>query len=171
MPKRLILMRHAKSSWSSDADNDHARPLNNRGRRDAPRIAHHLCARAWTPQLVLSSDATRTRETWALMEPVFHEHDITPSVHYTRALYHAGYKQVRQEAAALADRLASVETILVLGHNPGWEKMLYKLCGQSHRVTTANAALLSHSGDAWDDALSDRAEWRFHAILRPKELD
>ena len=39
MTRRLIVMRHAKSSWDSDAHNDHARPLNKRGRRDAPAIA------------------------------------------------------------------------------------------------------------------------------------
>ncbi len=65
MTRRLIVMRHAKSSWKHAGLTDHQRPLNKRGRKDAPRVARALIERGWTPRRVLSSDAARTRETWA----------------------------------------------------------------------------------------------------------
>ena len=67
MAKRLLVTRHAKSSWKSGEDSDHARPLNKRGRRDAPRVAAHLVGLGWVPEQVLSSDSQRTRETLGLM--------------------------------------------------------------------------------------------------------
>ena len=67
MHRRLIIMRHAKSSWTSGALSDHERPLNARGIRDAPRVGAALVKRGWLPQLVLSSDSERTRETFAGM--------------------------------------------------------------------------------------------------------
>ena len=64
--RTLILMRHAKSSWTADLA-DHERPLNKRGAKDAPRIAAYLEKRGWLPELVLCSDAVRTRATLVLM--------------------------------------------------------------------------------------------------------
>ena len=69
MSLRLILTRHAKSSWDSPVAGDHARPLNERGRKSAKAIGQWLSGKGYEPVLVLSSDAERTRETWALMAP------------------------------------------------------------------------------------------------------
>ena len=58
--RRLILMRHAKSSWKQPGLTDHDRPLNGRGRQDAPAMADALVARGWLPDAVVSSTAART---------------------------------------------------------------------------------------------------------------
>ena len=73
--KRLIVMRHAKSDWGTNAPTDHARPLNKRGQRDAPRVAQRLVELDWLPQYIVSSDSTRTRETYELMNSHYH---LTP---------------------------------------------------------------------------------------------
>ncbi|MEL6180410.1 MAG: histidine phosphatase family protein [Myxococcota bacterium] len=165
---RLLIMRHAKSSWSSSADTDHARPLNNRGRRDAPRMAETLIEMGWVPELVLSSDAQRTRETWEGMR----EHFTTPiTTIFNRTLYHAGLPET---AALLRSYETQVQTILVLGHNPGWHAMVAMLSGEDgHKMTTANIALLSHAvvePGGWATAIEDRGGWQLHDVLRPKEL-
>jgi phosphohistidine phosphatase len=67
MGKRLIIMRHAKSSWTSGASTDHQRPLNKRGRHAAPRIGARLRDIGWIPDMVIASDSERTRETWQRM--------------------------------------------------------------------------------------------------------
>ena len=67
MERRLIVMRHAKSSWKNESLRDHERPLNKRGRRDAPRIGEELASLGWVPQRVISSDATRDQ----LFRPYF----------------------------------------------------------------------------------------------------
>lgn len=64
MPRRLILMRHAKSDWTDEDATDHARVLNARGRAACDAIGAWLAARGHVPDEVLCSDAARTRETW-----------------------------------------------------------------------------------------------------------
>lgn len=107
MVKRLILMRHAKSSWDDPWLDDHARPLNARGRRSAAALGDWLRARGHLPDMILSSDARRTRDTCdglALNAPVT----------YTPTLYHA-------DAETMLDALdaAQGDTVLMVGHNPG----------------------------------------------------
>lgn len=157
---RLILLRHAKSAWNTDASTDHARPLNKRGQRDAPRVGSELHARGWIPEVVLCSDAARTTETWARMgpmlapgAPVIHRHD----------LYHAG---VAQLTPLLATR--TEETVLVIGHNPGIEEMLLYFSGQDRQITTANAALLTTAARRWDQA-GHRA-WTLVDLIQPRAL-
>ncbi len=162
MKRRLILMRHAKSAWNTLASSDHERPLNKRGVKDAPRVASRLVELGWEPDVVLSSDATRTQETWQGMATVF---EAGPDVLLTHALYHAGLEELWTEAHSVNE---AYETLLALGHNPGWEMALYALSGVHEEMTTANAALLEGSGESWPEAL--RGRWELHALIRPREL-
>ena len=98
--RRLILMRHAKSSWAIDGQEDHQRPLNKRGRRDAPRIATALAARDWLPDFVVSSDAERTRQTWAQMSSVF---SIDCEVRWTNDLYLAALGDLQNDSTHWPD--------------------------------------------------------------------
>ena len=160
--RRLILMRHAKSCWENDALTDHERPLNKRGRRDAPRIAAKLARLGWAPDLVLSSDSARTKETWARMRAAFLQ---PPRVVYLPTFYHAGLQALQGELGNHEE-----ETVLALGHNPGWESCVAWLSGDSMRMTTANAALLSHPAPTWGEAITSPAAWKLSQFLRPKEL-
>ena len=63
--RRLILMRHAKSSWADPGQRDFDRPLNARGVRSAPLLGAWLRERGHVPDAALVSTARRTRETWA----------------------------------------------------------------------------------------------------------
>lgn len=69
MPRRLILLRHAKSDWTDADATDHARVLNARGRAACDIIGPWLAARGHVPDEVLCSDAARTQETWARIAP------------------------------------------------------------------------------------------------------
>ncbi len=162
MRRRLILMRHAKSSWHSDAPTDHARPLAPRGRRDAPRVGHRLVELDWSPELVLSSDSARTRETWAL---VAEELLVAPQVRFLAALYHGGAEAL---GAALAEVPPGVRTVLALGHNPGWEELATRLANEPVTLKTACAALLEAEHDTWAAALD--APWTLRALIRAKDL-
>lgn len=165
MERRLIVMRHAKSSWQDDSLRDHERPLNKRGRSDAPRVGAELARLGWVPQRVISSDATRTRETWELLsESIGGE----PEVRFTGELYLAGPDEVESALRPLADE---VETALVLGHNNGWEEVVAWLSRHPVMLTTANAALLSVEAPSWEAALDRMGEWTLHQVVRPKELE
>lgn len=163
MSRRLILMRHAKSSWKFPELDDHQRPLNKRGKRDAPRMADALESRGWWPQRVLSSDAVRTLQTWARMA----EGHPTCELVSDPGLYMAGAQQVQALARDTPDRIG---TLLVLGHNPGWEMALTWLCGARDPMTTANAALLLSEAGTWQQAFESPGGFALEALLRPKEL-
>lgn len=162
MKRRLIVMRHAKSSWSSDALTDHDRPLNKRGRRDAPRVAARIEELGWTPQHILSSDSQRTRETCELLRQAWEE-DVETD--FLRSLYHAGVDGLRQELPRVSDE---VETLMLVGHNPGWEDVVCRLTGETVVMKTATAALLEAEFDEWSCALGNR--WKIASVLQPREL-
>jgi len=107
--KRLILMRHAKSDWSSGAVSDHDRPLNARGRRAATGLGDWMRAQGLRPDQVLCSSAERTGETYLRLAL---GGDV--AVHFSRALYLATADEILH-----ALRGASGDTVLMLGHNPG----------------------------------------------------
>ena len=112
MTLRLILTRHAKSSWSHPGLGDHERPLNTRGRESAGAIGAWLRDKGYVPELVLSSDSARTRETWALVEVAL---GSGAEVEWLGALYHAG-AQTMLDVLQGAGRTGCV---MMLGHNPG----------------------------------------------------
>lgn len=159
--RRLLVVRHAKSSWKTNAATDHERPLNKRGQRDAPRVAARLRELGWVPDRVTSSDSNRTQATLAGMAGAFPEAEYE----FTDDFYLAGLDEVRRVAAIIPDE---VVTWMVLGHNPGWEQMVEALTGEGERITTANAALLVGAGATWVEAL--RGTWRLEAVIRPREL-
>ena len=164
MLRRMIIMRHAKSSWKGETS-DHDRPLNKRGRREAPLVAAQLEERGWSPELVISSDATRTRETLARMVDQFHP---WPQVEFTPALYLAGPHALREAVAGVADEIA---TVMALGHNPGWEEAVAWLADERVQLATADAALLESSGDSWREALREEGAWQLVEVLRAGEHD
>ena len=85
MRTRLIVMRHAKSSWSDSSLDDHDRPLNIRGRNDAPRIAQALHDRSWIPDRIRVSSSKRTMETLEQMEVISRNStiDVEPSLYHS----------------------------------------------------------------------------------------
>jgi len=162
MRRRLILMRHAKSSWKSNAPTDHARPLNKRGRRAAPKVGARLRELGWVPDLIVSSDSARTRETFVRMrEALGHVGDAV----FLESLYHAGIGPVHAALEQLDD---AVSTVLLLGHNPGWEQTLHWLSGRDETMQTGASALLMRDTETWSDAAG--AGWTLEALLRPREL-
>lgn len=108
---RLILTRHAKSDWSKPGQDDFDRPLNPRGRRDAPRVGEWLASRGYRPDHVLCSAAIRTRETTDLLLSTL---GAQPEIRYRAGLYHADADTMLTEL-----RAGGGTTLLMVGHNPG----------------------------------------------------
>jgi phosphohistidine phosphatase len=113
--KRLLLLRHAKS-LADGTMTDKLRPLNARGRSDAPRMGIYMHHERYAPQLVLCSPARRTIETWELLGP---ELDAPMETRYPEALYLAASTGIQKLVRATAD---NVSALLVIGHNPGLEE-------------------------------------------------
>ncbi|MFD1913222.1 SixA phosphatase family protein [Halodurantibacterium flavum] len=110
MTLRLILMRHAKSSWDDPAQADFDRPLNARGRAAAPAMADWLASRGERAGQALVSSAARTRETFAAVTGAVGG----PEVLFADALYLAG-----PDVMLRCLRQARAKNVIMIGHNPG----------------------------------------------------
>ena len=130
---KLILMRHAKSSWKYPDLSDHERPLKKRGRKASVKIAKELIRLEWIPNKLFSSDSARTKETWKRMNKYIKD----VNVKYSRKFYHSKPKKIMKN---IPDEL-NYETIMILGHNPGCADFLEHLCGEWHRMPTAATAV------------------------------
>ena len=164
MSLRLILMRHAKSSWKEPYSSDHGRSLNKRGKRDARKVARYLHSKGWAPDLVLSSDSVRTKQTWSLMQ---NEFDPTPAVEFHRELYHAGFREFKNALSVLKWQ---PETVLVLGHNPGWEESAEILSGYSIVMKTSTAILFDLECDTWTAAMRQLGKWLVAEVVYARDL-
>jgi phosphohistidine phosphatase len=161
MERHLLVMRHCKSSWDHPGLSDHQRPLNKRGRTDAPKVGARLRALGLIPDRVVSSDSQRTQQSWAGVAQAL-EDPCEP--HFTDALYHGDANDLRQ---IIEGQPASVSTLLVLGHNPGWEYFASWLAAERHSMTTGNVAIFRSTADSW--AL-DPADWTLVDWIRPRDL-
>lgn len=176
----LLLMRHAKSDWSRRGLPDHDRPLNPRGRRDAPRLGRFLRENGLVPAAALSSTARRARETAeAVLRAAGAE---AVPLRRTERLYGAApgeiFREVREAAAELG---ASASPLLVVAHNPGMEELVAR-CGARGPggpgspgsivapFPTAALAVVECPVTSWED-LPSPEETTVVRSARPRDLD
>ena len=108
--RRLILMRHAKSSWADPGQRDLDRPLSKRGRRAAGLVGGWLKAKGYRPDQALVSTARRARETWA---GVVGAAGAAPTS-YVPEIYHGSPETL----LAVIRPAPDVACVLLLGHQP-----------------------------------------------------
>lgn len=150
MTKRLILTRHAKSSWDDPLTPDHDRPLNERGNAAAADLGDWLASRGYIPEEVLCSDALRTRKTWSGVAPAL---PGTPILSLKPALYHAG-----PDVMLAVLRHAVADTVMIIGHNPGIAEFAAKLVAtrpvnaEFSRYPTGATLVMDFVISSWDQA-------------------
>ena len=164
MLSRLLLMRHAKSSWSDGSLSDHERPLNARGQRAATAVGAVLVARGYAPDIIWSSDAKRTRETaMRLIRAI----PGPQTVNYSSDFYHASVETVLQVCGKAVEPDGS---LMLLGHNPGWSELHNYFTGQHHEYPTGACTVLTRRDNNISDWLNPRA-WKFTDLILPRDLD
>lgn len=160
--KRLLLLRHAKSSWDDPSLADHDRPLAPRGRKAARRIGAHLRREQIPIALVLCSSARRARETLDLVAP-------PGELRFESQLYGA-------TAADLIARLRRVpddiDAVMLIGHEPSIRDLAVSLSGPGSELAdrkfpTAALAMLTFTG-RWDALAPEHV--KLAAFVTPKEL-
>ena len=161
--RRLVLMRHAKSDWGHSSLADHDRPLNRRGRRDAPKMARWLAEAGAIPDIVFCSSAARTRETVSLMTP---EWDDTAEVSYCEKLYLATPETILKTATS--DR-CDARVLMVVAHNPGIAQLVCLLADQAIEMPTAAIAIFEVSVTDWSE-LRSSSPTKLIQFMRPKAL-
>ena len=144
--KTLLLVRHAKSNWEQPDVADHDRPLNHRGRRDAPDMGRRLAARGVAPDVILSSSAVRARTTAALLAAEL-GYDPERIVGDER-LYAASVDRVLEVIGELGD---DVSCAMVVGHNPETAALVHRLSGDDHEMPTGAVAEFSFDVASWTD--------------------
>jgi len=112
--KNILLLRHAKSAWNTPHQNDHDRPLNDRGARAARIMADHIAGKAPRPGLILCSTAARTRQTLAQLVKALGS--PTPPISLEKELYLASESELLERLQALPE---DIESVLLVGHNDG----------------------------------------------------
>lgn len=162
MTLRLILVRHAKSSWDTPALSDHDRPLNKRGRASARAIGDWLRTENLLPDQILTSTAQRTLETCALM-------GLSTAPQADRSLYLAG-----ADTLLRALQQASGQCVMLLGHNPGIGELAERLATAlpAHPrfldYPTGATTLFDFSPDSWKDI--SYGSGKVKRFIFPREL-
>jgi len=166
MTKRLLIMRHAKSSWAEAGVRDFDRPLNERGLRDARRMGQLACSKSQVPDLIFSSTAMRAATTADL----FIENCAgATEAHHNRLddLYHASPSIYLEVLVRIDD--PEVTTAMIIGHNPGLESLVYQISKQFQAMPTAAIALMEWEIDEWREILDFPAA-KLLNVWRPKEI-
>ena len=122
--KILLTIRHAKSSWANSGQKDYDRPLNDRGRRDAPAIGAWLKAQKIAPDLIIASTAARAAETARLIASALGYPEA--KIHWEDKLYHASPTTITEVVREIS---AEVNTAFIVAHNPGITQFASELDG------------------------------------------
>lgn len=129
MTRELLILRHAKSAWDTDAATDFDRPLSKRGRKAAPKVGRFLAQQGLVPDFVVSSPAQRAKQTViSVCDPL----GIGPAqINWDDRIYGAWTSSL---VSVLMECPNDAQRVLIAGHNPGLETLLQHLC--HHRVPT-----------------------------------
>ena len=163
--KTLYLLRHAKSSWSFDELSDQERPLNDRGRDDAPLMGQALAKRRICPDIIVSSPAVRAMSTALLVarEMQFPHEKITVEP----GIYGAEADDLLAIIKGLPDAAGSA---LLVGHNPTITEVANALSPSSlNEMPTAAVVCLRFSCDRWEEVGKANAEFYFYDY--PRNVD
>ena len=161
--KRILLLRHAKSSWDDPTLRDHERPLAPRGLRATELIAEHARENAVPVDLVLCSSALRARETLERLDGWLGRAQTSVE----DALYAASDEALLERLRAIPEAVGSV---VLIGHNPGLHDLAVDLTREGRRLErfpTGALATLAFDG-RWSELGSGRA--RLEGFVKPKDL-
>lgn len=161
--KTLLILRHAKSSWKDPELADYDRPLNKRGKQDAPLMGQLIREQGLTPEFILSSSAKRACQT---AEAAAEECGFDGEVYLSRDLYSFDPEPY---LAALADLPDEYECVMVVGHNPAMEELLEELTGEYQRLPTAALVEVHLPIEYWG-GIGNWVEGKLVNLWRPKEV-
>jgi phosphohistidine phosphatase len=170
--KGLAILRHAKSSWDDPSLDDSNRPLNERGWKSARLLGKEMKRRDMRFDMVLASTAARVRET---IDGVQEKYEFTAPIQFDQEMYSATAETLLSLVRGLPD---SIEAPLIVGHNPGLERLLVELAhddahGLRRRVAekypTGALAFVELPVEKWADVAPGSGE--IVELILPKELD
>jgi phosphohistidine phosphatase len=155
--KWVLLLRHAKSSWKNPDLADHDRPLNKRGKHDAPLMGRLLKRE----DIIISSTATRARATAEAVAKAYKGEIVL-----NKSLYAAGPEAYLGVIHDLSDEGVRV---LIFGHNPGLEELVEMLTGEIHLFPTCSLAHVKLRVGKWSE-IDNKIKGQVAEKWRPRDL-
>lgn len=169
--RRLMLLRHAKSDWPDGVD-DHERPLARRGQFASPRVGKYMAEEGLLPDLAVVSTARRAQETWELARPAFDESIVQ---HNERRIYEATARSILD---VINEADSRTHALLLVGHNPGLQKLALKLIGTARKsdlarlqrkFPTAGLVVIDFDVERWSQV--SMARGHLERFETPKSVD
>ncbi len=165
----LMIMRHAKSDWTSDAAADFERPLSKRGCRNASQMGSWLKEQKIVPDRIVCSPATRTKMTAQIVSDQLGKK--APGIIWEDRIYEAGVEELLD---VISEHGQHANCLLLIGHNPGLDALLKFLSKEQPQpddngklMTTAAIAVLNYDVNPIS---AGRRSARLAKLVRPKEL-
>lgn len=144
--KKLLLIRHAKSSWEDLTLEDFLRPLNKRGLKDAPFMAKLLKKKEIKADLLICSPSIRTKLT---SEFFIKELNFKNEIIFEKAIYEAPYENLLEVLQKIDDRY---KTIILIGHNPGLCDLTNFLCEEYfENIPTCAIVEIDFNTKSWNE--------------------
>lgn len=144
--KKVIIVRHAKSSWKDTTLSDMERPLNKRGKRDAPMMAERLAKNVGVVDAIVSSPAVRARRTATTFAKKL---GYAKKNFLDEKLYDASEWQILQVIQSLDNAFKSA---IVIGHNPGITDLVNQISGKRiENVPTCGVVVLEFNAETWEN--------------------
>ncbi len=169
MKRSLLIMRHGKSAWDTDAPSDFERPLAKRGQKAVKRMGKWLVQHKLIPDHIISSPANRAQQTAIGICQVIKIAEST--IHWDQRVYGAGMETLLD---VLADCPQDKKRVMLIGHNPGLEMLVRYLAGETFETShdnnpmpTAALACLKMP-EHWEGL--DVGAGQLISIIRPREL-
>jgi phosphohistidine phosphatase len=163
LTKNLFLIRHAKSSWEYPELRDHDRPLNKRGKRDAPLMAKVLKKEKIKPDLILSSSAVRAFEfAKVIADELGYKKN---KIEVREELYMASENDLLKTVKSISD---SCEIVFLVGHNPEITNFANSLSDyKTENIPTSGIFIIGFEIEKWSEV--DFGKGKFIAFEYPKK--
>lgn len=154
--KKIILLRHAKSDWNNPSVPDYDRPLADSGLRDAHQMADSLKNRGIQVDLICSSTAQRAKQTACITAKVLGYPEA--EIRWEKSLYHASPEEL---LAVIRRQSEAVQTLVLVGHNPGLTELIVHLGVNLDNLPTAGQFAFTVLSENWKDlsAANCKFEW------------
>jgi phosphohistidine phosphatase len=160
--KTLLILRHAKSSWKKPDLPDHDRPLNKRGKKEAPKVGQYLKENDLVPDLILCSTARRAMET---AQAVADACGFEGTVDAHKDLYLSEPSIYLDILRCLPDE---ARRVMVVGHNPAVEELLATLTEVDEHLTTSALAVVDLPISSWEE-LNEATDGRLQILWVPRQ--
>ncbi len=162
--KYLTICRHAKSSWTSISQKDFDRTLDPQGYSDAHKMANYMHQQNLRPGYLLSSSATRARET---AEIFAREMKLAGVITLEARIYEASVSDLQSVIEAVSDEKSA---IMLFGHNPGLESLCnYIDSGSITALSTCNVVQYQLNIEHWKDF--DISCGKLIQLATPKDIE